>query len=129
MHSGERIPPNSTKLCPVPGSPLFQHSLLGEFAETVFSAANSHFFPNDDKEEFVSAILQPGRVYSASNLVASLKYTVKTHKAAGDVEWRPLHATVKTRLSGGMKFITWLLKPALRKLPHLVVNSCADCRT
>ena len=62
-------------------------------------------------------------MYSASNLVASLKYTVKAHKAAGDVEWRPLHATVKTPLTGGMKFITWLLKPALRKLPHLVVNS------
>lgn len=101
----------------------FERTLLLEFAEAAFSAAEVAPLEDDDKKDFVSSLLQPARVSKAANVSACLKYTVKTHKPPGEVGFRALHSSVNTPLLGAMKFIASLLKPQLTALPHLLKRS------
>ena len=101
----------------------FERTLLLEFAEAAFSAAEVAPLEDDDKKDFVSSLLQPARVSKAANVFACLKYTVKTHKPPGEVGFRALHSSVNTPVLGAMKFIASLLKPQLTALPHLLKRS------
>ena len=101
----------------------FERTLLLEFAEAAFSAAEVAPLEDDDKKDFVSSLLQPARVSKAANVFACLKYTLKTHKPPGEVGFRALHSSVNTPLLGAMKFIASWLKPQLTALPHLLKRS------
>ena len=84
--------------------------------------------PEDEKRSFIGSVLQPARVHKSANVFACLKYTVKTHKPDGQVSFRALHSSVNTPLQGAMKFISFLLKPQLRALPHLLSSSAEVAR-
>ena len=101
----------------------FAGALIHEFRDAVFSAASFAPISDDEKRGFIGSVLQPARVHKPSNIFACLKYTVKTHKPDGQVSFRALHSSVNTPLQGAMKFISFLLKPQLRALPHLLSSS------
>ena len=106
----------------------FARALLLEFQDVVFSAASFAPISDDEKRSLIGSILQPARVCKASNIFACLKYTVKTHKPDGQVSFRALHSSVNTPLQGAMRFVTFLLKPKLQVLPHLLSSSTEVAR-
>lgn len=101
----------------------FARALMSEFGEVVFAAASLSPLQDDDKRSFIGSILQPARIFAAANIFSCLKYTVKTHKAAGEVCFRALHSSVNTPLQGAMKLISHFLKPKLATLSHLCASS------
>ena len=90
------------------------------FVDIVLSNVPGHL-EDDDKISFLRSILQPlrGRV---QNVFSKLK-SVKIHKSPGHVEWRGIHSTVNTPLTGAIRFIVYLLRPVLSSLEHLLKNS------
>ena len=61
--------------------------------------------------------------FGVSNVCASLQHTVKTHKPAGSVVLRPIHAFGSNPMCPGMRWLKGNLRPVLERLPHLLKNS------
>ena len=49
--------------------------------------------------------------------------TIKTHKGAGDVKLRALHASPDNMMKPGMRYVAHVLKPILKGLPHILRDS------
>lgn len=103
-------------------------ALMSEFVDVVFAAARVSPLQDDERRSFIGSILQPARNFAASNIFSCLKYTVKTHKAAGEVCFRALHSSVNTPLQGAMKLVSHLLKPKLAALSHICASSAEVAR-
>eukprot|EP00959_Pyramimonas_sp_CCMP1952_P163693 3422108-Pyramimonas_sp.AAC.1 len=56
-------------------------------------------------------------------MISRLKCTVKTHKPAGEVELRAIHASTGSPLTGGMRYVSSLLRPFLARQPHILRDS------
>ena len=123
QHETARILANKRQYSAIEAGSDFGRALVLEFVEAAREYAFAGPFSDTERTQFLGAILQPARSSSSSNIISTLKYTVKSHKPPGEVEWRPLHSSVRTPLAGGMRFITFLLRPILLTLPHLLLNS------
>ena len=123
QHETARILANKRQYSAIEAGSDFGRALVLEFVEAARECAFAGPFSDTERTQFLGAILQPAKSSSSSNIISTLKYTVKSHKPPGEVEWRPLHSSVRTPLAGGMRFITFLLRPILLTLPHLLLNS------
>ena len=123
QHETARILANKRQYSEIEVGSDFGRALVVDFVDVARECASLGPFSDTDRLQFLSSILQPARSSRSSNIISTLKYTVKSHKPPGEVEWRPLHSSVRTPLAGGMRFITFLLRPILLTLPHLLLNS------
>ena len=100
-----------------------QEDVLCDFNYVVGKAVKrcKHIAP-EDQHSLVHIFQAPWRLFSGS-LFSSLKVTCKTHKDPGDFEMRPIHSSPSSPHSSAMKFIMWCLKPALKRIRHLLRNS------
>ena len=120
-HEILRILNNPSRYREIPWTPSFSEEIVRGFASEV--RFHLPFFMDDDeKSSFWKNILQPLRG-RASHAVSKLKFTIKTHKGPGKVEFRGIHASVNTPFSGAFEFIASLLRPFLSSLKHLLKNS------
>ena len=123
QHETARILANKRQYSEIEVGSDFGRALVVDFVDVARECASLGPFSDTDRLQFLGSILQPARSSRSSNIISTLKYTVKSHKPPGEVEWRPLHSSVRTPLAGGMRFITFLLRPILLTLPHLLLNS------
>ena len=123
QHETARIFANKRRYSEIEVGSDFGRALVVEFVDVARECTSLGPFSDTDRLQFLSSILQPAKSSRSSTIISTLKYTVKSHKPPGEVEWRPLHSSVHTPLARGMRFITFLLRPILLTLPHLLLNS------
>ena len=97
--------------------------LIAEFrSAVVFSLPDFLIREGPEQKQFLDAMFKPLQRRHC-RAFSKLRYTVKTHKADGAVEWRAIHSSVDSPFSSAMSLVANLLKPALARLPHLLHNS------
>lgn len=101
----------------------FRKELIDEYVHTCKEAAD--FI--GDEGPFYKALLSS---LAAKNprVFGKLNVTIKTHKPAGLVKFRAIHASGGLAYAPAMTYITGLLDPVLRSLPHLMLDSNAVVR-
>ena len=67
----------------------------------------------------IARIKEPWK-HRAERWVAYLKVNLKSHKEAGRVKMRGIHAASLSPNEAAMKFITAMIKPALREAKHIL---------
>ena len=124
QHETARILANKRQYSEIEVGSDFGRALVVDFVDVARECASLGPFSDTDRLQFFGLNPSTGKVVSKFKYHFYFEvYTVKSHKPPGEVEWRPLHSRMRTPLAGGMRFITFLLRPILLTLPHLLFNS------